>query len=137
MGEQFLLHHTQRSCEFWCICKKNFPSRRQASISYPGLSSHRQLSKIHKKNCQRSLYKIRRNAAVCRSRTARQDCRLAKGQPARVGGATAHMMHSHLGANVLFYSSYCPPIPPCQAISMATRPSRIVQNSKQNKILPK
>ena len=24
MGEQFLLHHTQRSCQFWCLCKKTF-----------------------------------------------------------------------------------------------------------------
>ena len=123
---------------FYCIIRrgvvsfgahvKNFPSTRQESISNPGLSSHRQLSKIHKKSCQRGLFKIRRNAAVCRSRTARQDCRLAKGQPARVGGATAHMMHSHLGANVLLYLSYCPPTPPCQAISMAMRPSETVQN---------
>jgi len=34
---------------------------------------------------------------VCRDGTARDDCRLASRQLARVGGGSAHMMHSKCG----------------------------------------
>ena len=36
---------------------------------------------------------------MCRDGTARDDCRLASRQLARVGGGSAHMMHSQCGGN--------------------------------------
>ena len=51
------------------------------------------LAKIFTTNKKEGLnfYQMRRNAKVCRDGTARDDCRLASRQLARVGGGSAHI----------------------------------------------